>query len=662
MIESRYYVPNYYEKSRDYQVFLKLLDLVINASKADIDYFTSLISPEQCKARILPLLSNYVGYEYDYAEKVRFNRIITKNFASLKRNRGSLNGITMAVALAFAQLEDLDDADIFNLFSVDYVKEKNKFGKEINKFRIYLYYHAYLSKLHYLIEQVRPAGTLVEIIPAIPINAQETVVLTDEYRMLGYDYTTGLLIKINDIPIYVEDCWEILKEGKSTGVFLVNNEFFDANNNQLNYYLDDNQNFVDSQTGELIGKTIKAPHIYKGKITKTNSGESILTDLVYTGEYFNLDYSARILNCAYELRKGGVSLNYLVDGNTWIITDSLKSKANYILIDDLEKGYKKVYEYLPNNQLGAKYNWHLNLNTGYFEEDNDGESILSSNSTIPWDKYTYISKKKFITNTTETGVTYTTSYFVNKYGDVEDNSGNIILSQKDRYKVSDSGSVGFSEVHNMTKPTTYDKTWIRGRSSSYSWDVDYYKNKNKEDYNDYENSAVAKDTRIKITAADMRIDKIIREYDTSNNIGIINADYDGEVTKNKAQIIIDKAASDIITNADDVNKTPALYLDINLRPDDDILSIFKELRFTFNNEEVSSDKTVILDWKLAENANLYYNTYDLPERITFPHMGEITKKKLYFTDTPLIVSPKTYDGTISVPSTYKIIGGDTNGA
>ena len=42
-----------------------------------------------------------------------------------------------------------------------------------------------------------------------------------------------------------------------------------------------------------------------------------------------------------------------------------------------------------------------------------------------------------------------TKYFVNSYGDIVDLAGNIILSKKDRYKVSDSTMIGFSEVHTI---------------------------------------------------------------------------------------------------------------------------------------------------------------------------------------------------------------------
>ena len=234
MIESRKYVPDYYEHSRDYQVFLKLLDLIVNACDGDTKYYTGLLSPMQCKARLLPYLSHYVGYKYDYAEPVKLNRILTKNWSELKRNRGNMIGFRMAIALALCSVEDLEFADIYKMFNVQRVVETDGYGREIVKIRIYLYHYAYLSKLYDLIEAVRPAGTIVEIIPAVPISSSETVILTDEFKLMGYNYATGKLVRIGDIPIYVENCWEIMKNGQSTSKFLVDNEFFDEYHNSLN--------------------------------------------------------------------------------------------------------------------------------------------------------------------------------------------------------------------------------------------------------------------------------------------------------------------------------------------------------------------------------------------------------------------------------------------
>lgn len=643
MIDSRKYVPEYYAKSRDFQVFLKLIDLVVNAAKADIDYFTSLISPDQCKARMLPLLSNYVGKNYWYDEKVRFNRIIIKNWADLKQNRGSYTGISMAVSLAFTQLEEMNDAQIFKLFNIDMVTEEDNYGRRINKIRVYVYYKAYLSKLYELIEAVRPAGTVIEIIPSISINSQETIVLTDEYRMLGYDYCTGKLIKIGDVPIYVENCWQIMKNNQPTGEYLVDGEFFNSNGLKLGYHLDSEQNII-YDNGKSTNRFIRAPYIYQYNADGTTSK---------TGEYFNLDHSARVLNSYYEIRIGGQATGYYISCDNWYITDAAKSRVTFYCRDYMlgSKLVKKIFRVSDD----TKYNWHIDLNDGYFVQDEDGVDVNRNYDTVPWTEYSYISKKRYVMNSTPGGVMYPTQYFVNEFEDIQDNAGNIILSKKDRYKVSDSTSVGFSEVHSSDRCTTYDKTWINARHKSYTWDKDYYERNNQTDYNDYNGVNVFDDTRTVIRASDFTIDTIIREYDGTNNIGTLNHLQLASIEGGTAPIPIDKASSDIITNS------PNIYLNVQLHSGDNLLSIFSELRFTFDSASVGDSKTVLVDWKIADGAETFYNLYELPEQLVFINKGIINKKKLYFTDEPITFTDKVYDGTCDMAAEFDIESVITDG-
>lgn len=637
MIESRQYVPDHYEKSRDFQVFLKIVDLVVNAAKADIDYFTSLLSPDQCKARMLPLLSNYVGKNYWYDESVKFNRTVIKNWADLKQHRGCEIGISMAVSLAIHQLDDLSNAEIFKLFNVNLVNAEDKWGRKFNKIQVYLYYNSYLSKLYELLEAVRPAGTVLEIIPSVSISSQETISLTDEYRMLGYDYCTGKLLKIGDIPIIVENSWQIIKDGQPTGEYLVDGEFYNSAGTKLNLMLDSNQNIIDTTTGNPTGRFIKAPNIYKYNEDGTST---------YTGEHFNLNHAARVINSCYEMRNGGNFNGYFITADGWRITDAAKSRVTFYLKDYMlgNKNVKKVYRISDD----TKYNWHIDLDSGYFVKDDEGEDINISYDTVPWDSNTYISKKRYIMNETPGGIMYTTPYFVNIYEDIEDSAGNVILSKKDRYKVSDSTSIGFSEVHNTENCTTYDKTWINARPKSYTWDKDYYSRINKTDYNDYNSTNTFTDSRIIIKPEDFLVDIIVREYDGTNNIGVINAESESVIEGNDATIPVDKVIPEIRTNS------PHIRLNVNLRKGDSILSVFKELRFTFDSEFVNDSKTVFVDWKLADDAELHYNVYQLPERLSFADNGIITKKKIYFTNEPIIISDKTYDGRKTVDPDYTI--------
>ena len=172
MIYTRDLVPYAYSKSREYQVFCKLLDLVINASKSEVDNFINLINPDKCPDHMLPLLASYVGYEYDYNEKYTANRVIIKHFNNLIRNRGNQIGIGLAIALAITATGAFDDIDLVSLFRISY-------DRETNTINIYLYYDRYLSKVKDLIEVVRPAGTRIKIVPAESISTIDQIAIGD---------------------------------------------------------------------------------------------------------------------------------------------------------------------------------------------------------------------------------------------------------------------------------------------------------------------------------------------------------------------------------------------------------------------------------------------------------------------------------------------------
>lgn len=172
MIESKNFVPQVYRNSRDYQAILKLLDLIINAIKSDIDNYVSLINPDRCPDHMLPLLASYVGYDYDPKESYDSNRLIIKYYPYLIHNRGSETGITLATALSVNAIGGIDDIESLSMFHIEYQKEENKIN-------IYIYYPNHLSKIRDLIEVVRPAGVRVELIPAKPINTIDRIEVRD---------------------------------------------------------------------------------------------------------------------------------------------------------------------------------------------------------------------------------------------------------------------------------------------------------------------------------------------------------------------------------------------------------------------------------------------------------------------------------------------------
>lgn len=647
MIETRKLVPDYYEHSRDYQVFLKLLDLIINACDADTKYFASLISPTLCKARLLPLLSNYVGYTYDYAETVKLNRLITKNWALLKRNRGSLTGFSMAIALALSQVEVDELSSILDLFNVDFSSTVNDYGRQYDTVQIYLHYRGYLSKMYDLLEAVRPAGVKIDITQSQPISSTETISLTDEFLMLGYDYVSGKLLKIGDSSILVENSWEILKDGVTTSEYLIDNEFYDERHNFLNKTLDSQQRIL--LNGEFTGEIIKAPYIYKVVDYKQNTpinlryidSEGVMKTLEYTGKYFNLEHGAHVCNTCYVIKTGGKNTDYFINSEDFTIMDSEMSHIAFQLKDFLLDGkiVKKVY----STETDEKVNWHINPETGFFVKDSDGVEASRFMTPVPWDEYCYISNKRYIMNISASGVLYTTKFFVNQYEDIQDDAGNIILSVKDRYKVSDSAGVGFSEVHSSDRNTDYNKTFHWARSRTYHADKDFYNNYNTVDYNDYNDDSSFTDTRITLYPKDFSIDLTYREYDGTTNIGQISAESLSVVEGSSATIPVDS-----FDGSDVGSSNSKFYINKVLVNGHNVLDVFKELSFTFDTEVISDDKNVFMRWKAKDTASQYYNFGFLPEVIVFPHKGRINKRKLKFTNAEIEVTSKVYDGSTDI--------------
>ena len=260
MILSRDMIPKTYSQVRDIHIMNKIVDLLINIIKVDTDDFTNLLNPRLCPVNMLPMLGAYVGYDYDFKETVEANRVIIEYFPHLIRNRGSETGMALATALSVNSVGDPDDIEMLTLFHIEYVDELDKDGNPSGRIRIYVYYPQYLSKIRDLVEVVRPAGVIVEFIPAIQVSSYEKIIVSDEYRYLSYDYHTSFIIKVDNHNVHTNDNGDILN---------VYYEIFrDGDNTPTSYYLDTNGNIIDNYR-KKTGFTIKNKKIFK------NDGEQI---------------------------------------------------------------------------------------------------------------------------------------------------------------------------------------------------------------------------------------------------------------------------------------------------------------------------------------------------------------------------------------------------
>lgn len=181
IIKSKDYVPYFYRNSRDYQVFLNLVDLIVNVIKINIDTIPDNLDPTKCNYLLLELLASFVGYDYDHKETYEANRLIITNYINMIRNRGNMVGIKTSAALSFNAQDDEDRVENLKMFDVQYVQSEHKIA-------IYVYVPSYLQKIRDLLEKTRPAGIPMEMIPAINVHTSDGIAFTDYINPELQDY------------------------------------------------------------------------------------------------------------------------------------------------------------------------------------------------------------------------------------------------------------------------------------------------------------------------------------------------------------------------------------------------------------------------------------------------------------------------------------------
>lgn len=193
MIESKNNVPKQYCRSRDYKALLKMLDIVTCVAKNDIDNIVSLINPDKCPSKYLPMLASYVGYKYDYNLTYDTNRTIIKYYPQLVKLRGSMAGIELAVALAINLSDNTYNIqDISDIVNINYVESDGRID-------IYIYFPNYLNKIDDLIEVVRPIGVRYRIISSNATRVYDKINFEESVTVNEVEYSTSNRYKITNV-------------------------------------------------------------------------------------------------------------------------------------------------------------------------------------------------------------------------------------------------------------------------------------------------------------------------------------------------------------------------------------------------------------------------------------------------------------------------------
>jgi len=698
LLDTRQHVPTYFANNREFQVFLRSLNVALTVVNSDTNHFISnLLNPLQCKARLLPLLSNYVGYEYDPKERIITNRWITKLYPLLVRNRGNEIGITLAVAMSLSLLADIDTVDLERNFSIDLDTAYDKFGRKTERIKIYVYYESYLSILRNLIEVVRPAGIMVEFIPAQNISSSETIVLTDEVSIAKYDYITGKLLSINDIDVYVQNNWEVLMDDslldkvwatlepntwkdledktwedlepymahikswampglapyeienlnpKTTGEHLIDGRFIDKFGNDLNKYVDSETSKILYDTGIWTGEIVRQTRIFE--INEITGKET------YTGKYFDVSNPAKVLNTYYKLLDDSLFSGFYLSKDDFVIyntnnqSTTLKLKSYVMNINTIPTEVWKVYD----ERTDIKYDWHVDILTRQFIKDNDGQHLEFKGLQVPFSNTTYIGQKAYLMKINRVTNEFSASqYYVNKYGDIIDQAGNILLSKQDRYKISDSTMIGFSEIHHNNdakRLSTYDGTNILQREWSFMKDDHIQDIPGRQDAfpNDDRDIITETDPRFTFKLSNFNIGNPIREYTGSELIRFVSNTNLQEIRTIDGKLIVPL----FVTTFDSENANGDLIININLPLNYSLADVFNNMNIRFENK-VPNDTIlnpywdIFVDWNPNVRNKALFNLSQLPNPIHFIKVGTIEPRTLHWTGNVLTFKPKLYDGT-----------------
>ena len=714
LLDTKKFVPQYFANGREFQVFLRAINIAMSVIKSNTDNFIpNLLNPLKCKERLLPLLANYVGYDYNPRERVLTNRWIIKLYPLLIRNRGNEIGITLAIAMAICLMGNPEELYLENNFSMEYEEESDKWGRLIPTLKIYMYVQDYLPILKDLIETVRPAGIKVNFIPTVDISSSETIALTDEFSIRKYDYITGKLLSINDIDIVVQNSWPLLYDiqeikhfkwehlkdwqwgdtpnrdkdtqyassktwgeledtgieaygaipglapynidnkndaiasrWNATNIYLIDGKFYDRYGNYLNRSVDPLTGKILYENDEWQGEYIKNTRIY-------TRDESIGKD-IYTGLYFDVSEPAKVMNTYYKLLDDGIFSGFYLSNDDMTIVEATTGTSEYKLVESqtLVNGHTETVWKVYTTNTNERVNWHVNIKTRQFVMDDDGNKHYIKDR-YPFSETTYIGKKAYLVvkSKDETGATYISAskYFVNKYGDIVDPAGNIILSKKDRYKVSDSNMIGFSEVHNNAKQlSTFDGTNILQREWSFMKDEDIPDKHGRDNTNDFEEYKRVTDPRCKFDYTSFKLEEPIREYTGTELIRFISNEELQTMHQEHNTIRIPL----FITDFDSENASGTLIINTDLPYNYSLGDVFKNLNIRFENkvpnDEINPKWDVYIDWVANKSSKSLFNLNDLENPIHFIKQGRIEPRTLHWTGKPIYITPKMYDGTTKV--------------
>lgn len=159
MFRLQNHVPDVYvQKSRDFQLFCRLLDVVQGATKYSVDSIRRISSTFECNSELLDLLKTKVGFFSSLDLSDKDLRLVIDAFPHILKNKGSIQGIQYVINLfSRINLESFEsDIKIDKDNHIIYVVSSRKFKNN--------------ELFTELINYVLPAGYIFDYNVATPVK------------------------------------------------------------------------------------------------------------------------------------------------------------------------------------------------------------------------------------------------------------------------------------------------------------------------------------------------------------------------------------------------------------------------------------------------------------------------------------------------------------
>lgn len=153
MIQLQNNVPQVYiNESRDFQLFCRLYDSIVNGVKFNIDTMTNIYDPMKVNDKIIELLCTSVGFKTKYDFDTRTLRYIVAGFPELLKNKGSINAVKTVITI----MEKIDSI-VDNNSTIEASPSENKVIVNLQKG------FSSIDVFNELLKFALPAGCIIEI-------------------------------------------------------------------------------------------------------------------------------------------------------------------------------------------------------------------------------------------------------------------------------------------------------------------------------------------------------------------------------------------------------------------------------------------------------------------------------------------------------------------